>query len=80
MSASYPYVFFGEMSIRSSAHFLIGLFVFLLLSCMGCLFISEIKPLLVALFAAVFSLSVGCVFFLLFFDGFLCGAKTCKFD
>ena len=29
---------------RSSAHFLIGLFVFLLLSCMSCLYILEIKP------------------------------------
>ena len=32
--------------LRSSAHFSIGLFVFLLLSCMSCLYISEIKPLL----------------------------------
>ena len=30
---------------RSSAHFWIGLFVFLLLSCMSCLYISEINPL-----------------------------------
>ena len=38
---------------RSSAHFLIGLFVFLLLSCMSCFYILEIKPLLVALFANI---------------------------
>ena len=36
---------------RSSAHFWIGLFVFLLLSCMSCLYILEIKPLSVASFA-----------------------------
>ena len=31
---------------RSSAHFLIGLFVFLILSCLSCLYILEINPLL----------------------------------
>ena len=36
---------------RSSAHFLIGLFVFLILSCMSCLYSLEINSLLVALFA-----------------------------
>ena len=30
---------------RSFSHFLIGLFVFLVLSCMGCLYILEINPL-----------------------------------
>ena len=35
--------------IRSSAHFLIGLFVFLKLSFMSCLYILEINPLSVAL-------------------------------
>ena len=30
---------------RSSAHFLIGLFIFLILSCMSCLYILEINPL-----------------------------------
>uniref|UniRef100_A0A8D0VIZ6 Uncharacterized protein n=1 Tax=Sus scrofa TaxID=9823 RepID=A0A8D0VIZ6_PIG len=49
---------------RSSAHFLIGLFV-LLLSCMSCLYILEIKPLLVASFAKIFSHSVGCLFIFL---------------
>ena len=33
---------------RSSAHFWIGLFVFLILSCMSCLYVLEINPLSVA--------------------------------
>ena len=39
--------------LRSSAtfHFLIGLYVFLLLSCMSCLYILEINPLSVVWFA-----------------------------
>ena len=49
---------------RSSTHFLIGLFVFLLLSYISCLYILEIKPLLVASFANIFSHSVGCLFVL----------------
>ena len=35
----------------SSAQFWIGLFVFLILSCMSCLYILEINPLSIALFA-----------------------------
>ena len=55
---------------RSSAHFLIGMFVFfLLLSCMSCLYILEIRPLLVTSFAKIFSHFM--VVFLLFY-GFLC--------
>ena len=50
---------------RSSAHFAIGLFVFsLFLSCMKCLYILEIEPLSAALFANIFSHSVGCLFVL----------------
>ena len=44
---------------RSFPHFLIGLFVFLALSCISCLYILEIKPLLVTLFANIFSHYVG---------------------
>jgi len=44
---------------RSSAHFLIGLFVFLVLSCMSCLYILEINPLSVVSFAIIFSHSEG---------------------
>ena len=47
---------------RSSAHFLIGLFGFLILSCMSCLYILEINPLSVDLFANIFSYSEGCLF------------------
>ena len=44
------------------AHFLIGLFVFLVLSCMSCLYIVEINPLSVVSFAIIFSHSEGCLF------------------
>uniref|UniRef100_A0A8D0YIM4 Uncharacterized protein n=1 Tax=Sus scrofa TaxID=9823 RepID=A0A8D0YIM4_PIG len=48
---------------RSFAHFSVGWSVFLLLSCMSCLYILEIRPLSVSLFAKNFSHSVGCLFF-----------------
>ena len=50
---------------RSFSHFLIGLFVFLALSCMSCLYILEINPLSVVSFAISFSHSKGCLFTLL---------------
>ena len=50
---------------RSSVHFFIGLFGFLLLDCMSYLYILEIKPLLVTLLANMFPWSVGCLFILL---------------
>jgi len=40
---------------RSFPHFLIGLFVFLVLSCMSCLYILEINPLSVVSFAIYIS-------------------------
>ena len=46
---------------RSSAHFWIGLFVFLILSCMSYLQILEINPLSVAFFANIISHSEGCL-------------------
>ena len=49
----------------SSAHFLTELFVFLLLSCMSCLYILEINPLSVVSFVIVFSHSKGGLFTLL---------------
>ena len=50
---------------RSFPHFLIGLFVFLVLSCMSCLYILEISLLSVVLFAITLSHSEGCLFTLL---------------
>ena len=49
---------------RSSAHFWIVLFGFLILSCMSCLYILEISPLSAASFANIFSHSEGCLFIL----------------
>ena len=49
---------------RSSAHFWIGLFVFLIFSNMNCLYILEINPLSVASFANIFSHFEGCLFVL----------------
>ena len=50
---------------RSLSHFLIGLFVFLVLSCMSCLYISEINPLAFVSFDIIFSHSEGWLFTLL---------------
>ena len=47
---------------RSFSHFLIGLFVFLVLSCMSHLFVLEINPLSVVSFAIIFSHSECCLF------------------
>ena len=47
---------------RSFAHFSIGSLAFLLLSCINCLYILEIKPLSVASFETIFSHSVSCLF------------------
>ena len=47
---------------RSFSHFLIGLFVFLALTCMSCLYILEINPLSVVSFTIIFSHSYGCLF------------------
>ena len=47
------------------AHFLIRSFVFLELSCRGCLYILEINSLSVASFAIIFSHPEGCLFTLL---------------
>ena len=49
---------------RSSAHFLIGLLIFLILSCMNCLYILEMNPLSVDPFANIFSHSEGCLIIL----------------
>jgi len=59
---------------RSFPHFLIGLFVFLALSCMSCLYILEINPLSVVSFAIIFSHFEGYLFTL------LCCAIAFKFN
>ena len=49
----------------SLAHYLIGSFIFLVLSCMSCLYILEINSLSVVSFAIISSHSEGCLFTLL---------------
>ena len=63
---------------RSFPRFLIGLFVFLVLSCMSCLYILEINPFLVVSLAIIFSHYEGCLFHLAY--SFLCCAKAFKFN
>jgi len=53
--------------LRCSAHFASGLFVFCF-CCMICSHILEIKPLLVTSFINSFSSSIGCLFFMVYFD------------
>ena len=65
MFVSHLYVFFGEMSVYIFSHFLIGLFLFLVLSCMSCLYILEINPLSGVSLAFIFSHSENCLFTLL---------------
>uniref|UniRef100_A0A8D0W701 Uncharacterized protein n=1 Tax=Sus scrofa TaxID=9823 RepID=A0A8D0W701_PIG len=57
---------------RSFAHFSIGWLAFLLLSCIGCFHILDIKPLSVASFETIFSHSVGCFFLFSFWFLLLC--------
>ena len=56
--------------LTSFSHFLIGLFVFLALSCMSCLYILEMNPLSVVSFAIIFSHSEGCRLFTLLIASF----------
>ena len=44
-----------ECLFMSFFHFMIGLFVFLVLSCISCLYILEINPLSIVTFAIIFS-------------------------
>ena len=63
---------------RPFAHFLIGLFVFLVLSYIKCLYILEINPLSVVSFAIIFSYSGCCLFILLIV--FFAVQKLCKYN
>ena len=62
---------------RTSAHFLIVFFLLLLLSCMSCLCVLEIKPCLshhLQIFSPILQVAFS------FFYDFLCCAKTLKSD
>jgi len=55
----------GKCLFNSSVHFLNGLFVLLMLSCMSCSYMLDINLLSVISFANNFSHSVGCLLILL---------------
>ena len=61
MFTGHVYVFLEKWLFRSSTYSVIGLFAFLIFSCMNCLYILEINPLSVALFAIIFSHSESCL-------------------
>ena len=65
---------------RSSAHFVIGLFVFLILSCMSCLYILEINLLSVVSFAIIFWHSEGCllILFITSLTSYICIPVPCN--
>ena len=65
--------------LRYFAHFLIGLFLFVMLSCMSCLYILEIKSLSVASFANIFFHYKSCLFGF-YYLWFSLQCKTSKFD
>ena len=62
----------------SATYFLMRFFVFLMLSCMSCLYILEINPLSVFSFANIF-LPFGGLSFHLVYD-FLCEVKAFRFN
>ena len=64
---SHPLSSLEKCLFSSLAHFLIGSFIFLELSCISC-YIFEISCLSVASFATIFSHSEGCLFTLLIFS------------
>ena len=59
------YISLEKCLFRSFPYFLSELFVFLVLSCMSCVFILEINLLSIVLFAIIFSHSESCLFALL---------------
>ena len=56
------YVYLGLLPFFED-HILIGFFVYLVLSCMSCLYILEMNPFLAASFANIFFHSEDCLFF-----------------
>ena len=54
--------FLEKCLFRPFAHFSVGLLAFLLLSCVSCLYILEVKPLPVALLETIFSHSRSYLF------------------
>ena len=62
--AFWPSMCLLQRNVYLGLQFLIGLFIFLILSCMSYLYILEIKPFSVTSFANIFSHSVGCLFIL----------------
>ena len=64
MSIGHLYVLFGEVSVQA-LYLLLGLFVFLVLSYVGSLYILEINPLSDVSLANMSSHSVGSLFILL---------------
>jgi len=67
---------FGETSVRSPACFLVGFFVFVMLSYMNCLYVLEINPGSVASFTII-SPIISVAFHLVY--SFLCCAKLLSF-
>ena len=68
MSLGPLYVLLGEVSVQVFAHFLIGLFVFLVWSHVSSLYVLEIKPLSKVSLANIFSYMVGSLLILLMFS------------
>ena len=67
-----------EKCLFKSLHiFWLGCLVFLILNCMNCFNILEIKLLLVTSFAKIFSQSLGCFSFVY---SFLCCTRACEFN
>jgi len=65
-----------ECLFRSSAHFLVGLYIFLRVSCMSCLCILKINLLSVVLFA-IFSPILRVVFSFCLYFSLLCKSFAC---